>query len=83
MKKKKSFSLWRILREELDSERRDLIFLLMILVPIAVGALVAYIHLFYLGREIEEVMKMVQNRGTVSVVVKQQSDLGAETPHKR
>ena len=67
MKKKKGFSLWRILREEFESERRDLIFLLMIAIPLAVGMVVAYIHLYCVGHELEELMKIIQEREPVSI----------------
>ena len=41
MKRKRS--LWKFLREELESERGDLVFLLMLLIPVAVAiALVVY-----------------------------------------
>ena len=34
---KKSFSLWRLLREEFESERRELVFAIMLIVPLVVA----------------------------------------------
>lgn len=65
---KKNFSLWRILREELESERRDLIFVIFLIVPVSVALLVACFHLLCFQPVLKDVSELVQK----STVVMQQ-----------
>jgi len=57
---KQKWSLWKFLREELESERGDLVFLLMILVPAAVAVAVAYAH-YVLGHRIGDIVEYVSS----------------------
>lgn len=66
---KKNFSLWRILREELESERRDLIFVIFLIVPVSVALIVACFHLFCFQPALKEVSHLLEK----SIVVMQQS----------
>ena len=75
---KKRFSLWKFLREELESERRDLIFLLMMFTPIVVGLAVAYFHLHYTGNTLKEITTLIQSRESAAVL-NHQSDANQGT----
>ena len=62
---KRKFSLLKILREELESERRGLIFLIILAVPLAVGMIVASIHFYCIQQNLREIIQMVQGREAV------------------
>ena len=58
MKRKRS--LWKFLREELESERGDLAFLLMILIPTALAAAVLFSH-YVLNLKIGDIIEYVSS----------------------
>ena len=75
---KKRFSLKRFLREELESERQDLIFLVMAAIPVMVALLVICFHLFYVHPNFRAIMDWIQNgEKPVELHVKQPPDTSA------
>ncbi len=52
------YRLRRFLREELESERRDLVFLLQIVIPVTI-AVAAGILVFWLNKNLKEEMKPI------------------------
>jgi hypothetical protein len=66
---KKGFSLWRFLREELESERRGLVFAIMLLVPVAVALVFVCAHLSYLQPVLEKVDYLMQKQKEVVVAL--------------
>ena len=58
---KKRFSLKQFLREELESERQELIFLVMVAIPVMVVMLVICFHLFYAYPKFQAIVDWIQN----------------------
>ena len=71
---KKQFSLLQLIRDELESERRDLIFLLMICVPVVVALAVAWFHLHTTAEILREVNSQLQNKVTSHVQLRESED---------
>ena len=58
---KQNCSMWRFLREELESERLDLVFLLRISIPLAVIVTIAVAY-YFLGKKLEDEISPVFSR---------------------
>lgn len=60
----KRFSLKRFIRQELESERGELVFLLMIAIPVAIAISVACFHFFYTYKIFSQVNDAISNMGS-------------------
>ena len=71
---KKSFSLWRLLREELESERRELVFAIMLIVPLAVALFYVCADLSFLQPVFKGIDNLLQKQKEAIVVLLHRED---------